>query len=111
MLYRTQCAAAHPQRPFCDLMIPHNTSIDGFKSRKETIMKILFVNNDGGGFADYVSVHEGMTVEQFFQEKMPDREPEDYLIRVNRQPVPRDYVCRRTIASRSPQPRSRGQHQ
>ena len=55
-------------------------------------MRILFVNNDGGGFADYVNVNEGMTVEQFFKDQMPDRRPEDYLIRVNRQPVPRDYV-------------------
>ena len=55
-------------------------------------MRILFVNNDGGGFADYINVHEGKTVEQFFKDQMPDRRPEDYLIRVNRQPVPRDYV-------------------
>jgi sulfur carrier protein ThiS len=54
-------------------------------------MRILFVNNDGGGFADYVNVSEGVTVEKFFQEKMPGRKSEDYLIRVNRQPVPRDY--------------------
>ena len=55
-------------------------------------MRILFVNNDGGGFADYVDVTQGLTVEKFFQERMPDRKPEDYLIRVNRQPVPRDCV-------------------
>ena len=55
-------------------------------------MKLLFINNDGGGFADYVQVADGMTVEQFFQDQMPGRKPEDYLIRVNRQPVPRDYV-------------------
>lgn len=55
-------------------------------------MKILFINNDGGGFADYVQVAPGTTVEQFFSEKLPDREPHDYLIRVNRQPVPKDYV-------------------
>jgi sulfur carrier protein ThiS len=55
-------------------------------------MRILFVNNDGGGFADYVDVNAGMTVEKFFHEKMLDRRPEDYLIRVNRQPVPRDYI-------------------
>ena len=54
-------------------------------------MRILFVNNDGGGFADYVNVNEGKTVEQFFKDQMPARRPEDYLIRVNRQPVPRDY--------------------
>jgi sulfur carrier protein ThiS len=55
-------------------------------------MKLLFVNNDGGGFADYVEVESGLSVEKFFGQKMPGRRPEDYLIRVNRQPVPRDYV-------------------
>jgi len=55
-------------------------------------MKILFIDNDGGGFADFVDVAEGMTVERFFNEKMPGRKAGDYLIRVNRQPVPRDYV-------------------
>jgi len=33
-----------------------------------------------------------MTVEIFFNEKMPNRKPDDFLIRVNRQPVARDYV-------------------
>ncbi len=55
-------------------------------------MRILYINNDGGGFADYVDVSPSITVEQFFTEKMPDRKPEDFLIRVNRQPAPRDYV-------------------
>lgn len=55
-------------------------------------MRLLYINNEGGGFADYVSVSEGTTVEQFFNEKMPGQESTDYLIRVNRQPVARDYV-------------------
>lgn len=55
-------------------------------------MRILFINNDGGGFADYVQVAEGVTVDKFFNEKLPGNKAEDYLIRVNRQPVPRDYV-------------------
>jgi sulfur carrier protein ThiS len=55
-------------------------------------MRILYVNNDGSGFADYVSVTDGTTVEQFFTIKMEGRESCDYLIRVNRQPVPKDYV-------------------
>jgi sulfur carrier protein ThiS len=55
-------------------------------------MRLLYINNDGGGYADYVDATQGITVEQFFQEKMPGRKSEDYLIRVNRQPVPRDYV-------------------
>ena len=55
-------------------------------------MRLLYINNDGGGYADHMDVSDGMTVEKFFQEQMPSRKPEDYLIRVNRQPVPRDYV-------------------
>ena len=55
-------------------------------------MRVLYINNDGGGFADYVAVSEGTTVDQFFKDKMQGRKPEDFLIRVNRQPVPRDYV-------------------
>ena len=54
--------------------------------------RILFVNNDGGGFADYLNVEDGTTVESFFQEQLPDRKAGDFLIRVNRQPVARDYV-------------------
>ena len=55
-------------------------------------MKALFINNDGSGFADYVSVAEGTTVEKFFHEQLPGRKAEDCLIRVNRQPVARDHV-------------------
>ena len=57
-------------------------------------MKVLFVNNDGGGFADYVEVPAGTTVTAFFAERMPDRKPDDCLIRVNRQPVAQDYILR-----------------
>ena len=55
-------------------------------------MRCLYIDNDGGGFADYVEVAQGTTVEKFFSQRLPDRKAEDYLIRVNRQPVPRDYV-------------------
>ena len=55
-------------------------------------MRILWINNDGGGFADYVQVPDGTTVEKFFSEKLPGRNAEDYLIRVNRQPCPSDYA-------------------
>ena len=56
------------------------------------MLTILFINNSGGGFADYLQVAEGTTVERFFAKQFPDGDPHDYLIRVNRQPVPRDYV-------------------
>ena len=55
-------------------------------------MRILWINNDGGGFADYVNVPDGTSVDKFFSQKLPDRKAEDFLIRVNRQPVPKDYV-------------------
>jgi hypothetical protein len=55
-------------------------------------MRILFINNDGGGFADYVDVESGTTVAGFFAERLPSGKPEDYLIRVNRQPVSADQV-------------------
>lgn len=55
-------------------------------------MKVLFINNMGGGYADYIQVEPDTTVEKFFTHRMPGCGAADYLIRVNRQPVPRDYV-------------------
>ena len=55
-------------------------------------MRILFINNDGGGYADYVEVAAGTTADKFFSQQIAGGKAEDYLIRVNRQPVPRDYV-------------------
>ena len=50
-------------------------------------MRILFINNDGGGFADHIDVPEGTSVEQLFLDRIPHGSPRSYLIRVNRQPV------------------------
>jgi hypothetical protein len=55
-------------------------------------MRILFINNDGGGFADHVEVEPGTTVSQLFAQRMSDRESRDYLIRVNRQHAAADQV-------------------
>ena len=49
-------------------------------------MKILFLNADGGGFADYIEIEEGTTVAALFEQQMKDATPDDFLIRVNRQP-------------------------
>lgn len=54
-------------------------------------MKVLFVNNKGGGFAGHTEIQENTTVAQFFAEKVSGQ-PDDYLIRVNRQVVSSDYV-------------------
>ncbi len=55
-------------------------------------MKILLINNDGGGYADYVEVPDGTTVAQLFERQIGSSKPSDYLIRVNRQPCPADQV-------------------
>jgi hypothetical protein len=55
-------------------------------------MRILFLNNDGAGYADYIEVEANTNIDKLFAQQLPGRKAEDYLIRVNRQPVPRDYV-------------------
>ena len=55
-------------------------------------MKILYINNDGGGFADHIDVNEGTTVQELFNKRVGVGREADYLIRVNRQPVSRDQV-------------------
>lgn len=49
-------------------------------------MRILFLNHDGGGFADHIDVEEGTHVEALFHARVKNARPEDFLIRVNRQP-------------------------
>ena len=55
-------------------------------------MKVLVINNDGGGFADFTEVPEGTTVRDMFLREVRSGKPENYLIRVNRQPVPSGQV-------------------
>ena len=54
-------------------------------------MKILFINNDGGGFAGQIEVEPGTTVLKLFHRQLTGK-PEDYLIRVNRLPTTADQV-------------------
>ena len=54
-------------------------------------MRILWINNDGGGYADHIDVKEGATISELFEERIPHGKASDYLIRVNRQPTSRDY--------------------
>jgi hypothetical protein len=55
-------------------------------------VKVLLINNDGGGFADYVELPHGTTVQELFEQHMRQAKPENYLIRVNHQPAARDQV-------------------
>jgi len=55
-------------------------------------MKILFINNDSAGFADFVDVPANQTVASLFEDRIPSGKPSDYLIRVNRQPCSDEQV-------------------
>jgi hypothetical protein len=55
-------------------------------------MQILVINNDGGGFASHIDVPDGTTIQQLFERQVKHRRPEDYLIRVNRQPCASEQV-------------------
>ena len=50
-------------------------------------MRVMYINNDGGGFADHIELSAGTTIDALFHERLPYGKPQDYLIRVNRQPV------------------------
>ncbi len=50
-------------------------------------MKIFFINNHGGGFADHIELAEGCTVQQLFEQRVHGGKPHNYLIRVNRLPA------------------------
>ena len=55
-------------------------------------MKVLFINNSGGGFAQHIDVDSNTTVDKLFAQKLPSAQPADYLIRVNRLPAASDQV-------------------
>jgi hypothetical protein len=55
-------------------------------------MKILYITNDGAGFADHIDVEAGTTVSKLFVQRVPTAKAGDYLIRVNRQPAAADQV-------------------
>ena len=55
-------------------------------------MKVFYLNNTGGGFASHVEIAPGTSVASFFAKQMPGCDAADYLVRVNRQPVPADQI-------------------
>ena len=52
--------------------------------------RILFINSDGAGFADYLQIEEDLSVQQLFEKQIPHGKPSNFLIRVNRQPAAPD---------------------
>ena len=57
-------------------------------------MKVFFINNFGGGFADEIDIADGTTVSQLFADRMPGSKAADFLIRVDRMPCSADQVLR-----------------
>ncbi len=55
-------------------------------------MKILFINNDGAGFANHIEIQDSTTVQSLFNQRIGEGKESNYLIRVNRQPVSADQV-------------------
>jgi hypothetical protein len=55
-------------------------------------MQVLFINNDGAGFANHIEIADDTTVAKLFAQQVPDGRPADYLIRVNRLPAAADQV-------------------
>lgn len=53
-------------------------------------MRLLYINASGSGYADYIDVAERITVSDLFAERLPGARPQDFLIRVNRQPAAAD---------------------
>ena len=54
-------------------------------------MRIMFINNEGGGFADVIEIAGGTTIGALFQSRIGGKVA-DYLIRVNRLPTSADYI-------------------
>lgn len=61
-------------------------------------MRVLMINNDGGGYAGHVEVEAGTTVSQFFDQHMTGRKAQDYMIRVDRLPAAKTTSKREMLA-------------
>lgn len=57
-------------------------------------IKVLFLNNSGGGFARYVDVPAGTTVGGFFLQELPNQNPGAFTIKLNRELVAADVVLK-----------------
>tara|TARA_R100000306_G_C4360767_1_gene135145 strand:- start:43 stop:258 length:216 start_codon:yes stop_codon:yes gene_type:complete len=53
-------------------------------------MKVLFISNDGGGFAENVAIVPGTTVRQFCDSQLHGS-TDDYQVRVNHETVESSY--------------------
>jgi sulfur carrier protein ThiS len=58
-------------------------------------MKITFINNDGGGWSKTLTINHEATVENIIVSQIGEGfDPNNYKIRVNREPVMKDYILK-----------------
>jgi len=57
-------------------------------------MKVMLVNNDGEGVAGYVDVEEGTTLNELLRSELNGRDPDNYMVRVDREPRDGNYELR-----------------
>jgi hypothetical protein len=50
-------------------------------------LKVPYVNNDGGGFADHIAIKAGTRAAARCTARVPGRKSADFLIGVKRQPL------------------------
>lgn len=55
------------------------------------MIDIFYIDNEGGGYADHLTISENTTIGEFLEDRHTGHAA-DYLIRVNRQHAPKDYV-------------------
>lgn len=55
-------------------------------------MNVLFLNNDGEGFAKQIDIDGDTRLDKFLDQNIEDFDPSNFVIRVNRQPAVSDYI-------------------
>lgn len=63
-------------------------------NNKEEGMNVLFLNNEGEGFAKRLDLPEETTLESILKEQIDEFRPDNYVIRVNREPQPANYILK-----------------
>ena len=58
-------------------------------------MRVMYINNDGGGFADFVEVAEGTTVQTFFDNRVGGKYRTYVTVHASLQNIQRNFILLR----------------
>src|SRR3954470_24525814 len=81
----------HKEAPLSKNPIPGSPFVPQACNQGDPV-KVLFINNEGAGFAAPIDVADGTTIAQLFEQRLPGSSANDYLIRVNRLPSAPDQI-------------------